>query len=77
MDMSRRGFVETLALAGGGAMTVSGAAMGGDRMSDEILKEKIRRARLSGPSMVTAEATVAGPPIASRPREIGIPPVAI
>lgn len=59
MDMSRRGFVETLALAGGGAMTVSGAAMGGDRMSDEILKEKIRRARLSGPSMVTAEATVA------------------
>jgi len=40
-------------------MTFSGAAIRGDRMSDEILKEKIRRARLSGPSMVTADATVA------------------
>jgi hypothetical protein len=28
-------------------------------MTDEILKEKIRRARLSGPSIVTAGATVA------------------
>ena len=28
-------------------------------MTDEILKEKIRRARLSGPSIVTADATVA------------------
>jgi hypothetical protein len=59
MDMSRRGFVETLTLAGGGAMTFSGAAMRGDQMSDETLMGKIRRARLSGPSMVTAEATVA------------------
>ena len=59
MGMSRREFVETVAFAGAGALTPSGAAMGGDRMSDEILKEKIRRARLSGPSMVTADATVA------------------
>jgi hypothetical protein len=28
-------------------------------MTDEILKEKIRRARLSGPSIVTTDATVA------------------
>jgi hypothetical protein len=42
MGMSRREFVGTVALAGGGALTRSGAEMGGDRMSDEILKEKIR-----------------------------------
>ena len=32
---------------------------GGTSMTDEILKEKIRRARLSGPSNVTADATIA------------------
>jgi hypothetical protein len=32
---------------------------GDTRMTDAIIEEKIRRARLSGPSVVTAEATVA------------------
>jgi hypothetical protein len=34
-------------------------AVGVVNMTDEISKEKIRRARLSGPSLVTADATVA------------------
>ena len=32
---------------------------GDTRMTDAIIEEKIRRARLSGPSIVTADATVA------------------
>src|ERR1700751_6346166 len=35
------------------------AAPQGDRMAEEIKKEKIRRALLAGPSIVTSEATVA------------------
>jgi hypothetical protein len=35
------------------------AARNGDRMTDEIKKEKIRRAVLAGPPIVTSEATVA------------------
>lgn len=35
------------------------AAPDGDRMTEEIQKEKIRRAMLAGPSIVTSEATVA------------------
>lgn len=35
------------------------AETGGNNMPDEIIKEKIRRARLSGPPTVTDEATVA------------------
>jgi hypothetical protein len=35
------------------------AAHGGDHMTEEIKKEKIRRAMLAGPSSVTADATVA------------------
>jgi hypothetical protein len=31
----------------------------GEHMADEILKEKIRRARLAGPKIVTDDATVA------------------
>jgi hypothetical protein len=35
------------------------AALDGDRMTEEINKEKIRRAMLAGPSVVTSEATIA------------------
>lgn len=38
---------------------VSPSAIGGNSMADEIIKEKIRRARLSGPPTVTDEATIA------------------
>ena len=52
--ISRRGFMEATALAG------VGVAMNGDKtMNDEVVKEKIRRALLSGPPSVTKEATVA------------------
>ena len=37
----------------------SPSSNGGTGMRDEIVREKIRRARLSGPSIVTADATVA------------------
>jgi hypothetical protein len=56
-QIPRRAFVRSLALAG--ALTPILASGGATRMGDPILEEKIRRARLSGPSVVTADATVA------------------
>ena len=67
--LSRRAFVGSLAamsavapaLAPASALDQQAAAgsLGVATMSDAILSEKIRRARLSGPSQVTANATVA------------------
>ena len=80
--LSRRGFLETAAVAGVGLATlglpgqmlrgsslpskelvqysIGDSTMHGDNsMNEEILKEKIRRALLSGPASVTREATVA------------------
>jgi hypothetical protein len=45
----------TVTTSGSGA---SPSATGGNSMPDEIVREKIRRARLSGPPSVTDEATV-------------------
>jgi len=67
--LSRRTFVGSLAAMSAVAPTLAPASapdqqtapgsLGVATMSDGILSEKIRRARLSGPSQVTANATVA------------------
>src|SRR5258708_13354307 len=54
---SRRKFMSVAAVSGV-ALTSLGAATEGERMTEEIKKEKIRRAMLAGPSEVTADATV-------------------
>src|ERR1700691_4401897 len=73
MQVTRREFLETAAVAGSGFLSlgVSVRAFGdpenerliGDEAlsgtAEEIVKEKIRRALLSGPASVTREATVA------------------
>src|SRR6202167_2701047 len=73
MQVTRREFLETAAVAGSGLVSlgVSVRAFGdpenerliGDEAlsgtAEEIVKEKIRRALLSGPASVTREATVA------------------
>jgi hypothetical protein len=66
--LSRRTFVGSLAAISAVAPALVHASalepqaapgsLGGTSMSDAILSEKIRRARLSGPSQVTANATV-------------------
>jgi hypothetical protein len=55
--LSRRKFMSVAAVSGV-ALTSLGAATEGERMTEEIKKEKIRRAMLAGPSEVTADATV-------------------
>jgi len=54
---SRRKFMSVAAVSGV-ALASLGAATEGERMTEEIKKEKIRRAMLAGPSEVTADATV-------------------
>jgi hypothetical protein len=62
---SRRVFLRAATITGagvasGGLSAQAEVAMSGDsNVSDEIVKEKIRRALLSGPDSVTREATVA------------------
>jgi hypothetical protein len=68
-SLSRRSFVgslaatsvvgSTLALGAAIEQQFTPAALGAAGMTDTITSEKIRRARLSGPSRVTANATVA------------------
>src|SRR5258707_12510180 len=48
----------SVAAVSGVALTSLGAATEGERMTEEIKKENIRRAMLAGPSEVTADATV-------------------
>ena len=55
--LSRRKFISVAAVSGI-SLTSLGAATEGERMTEEIKKEKIRRAMLAGPSEVTADATV-------------------
>src|SRR5258708_7755976 len=55
--LSRRKFMSVAAVSGV-ALTSLGAATEGERMTEEIEKEKIRRAMLAGPAEVTADATV-------------------
>jgi hypothetical protein len=70
MQLTRREFLETATVAGSSlvALGSSARAIGnkwliGDKAMvgevEEIIKEKIRRALLSGPDSVTREATVA------------------
>jgi hypothetical protein len=49
----------SIAALSGAAVSSLGAASDGDRMTEEIKKEKIRRAMLAGPPSVTADAMVA------------------
>jgi hypothetical protein len=63
MTMSRRLFARAAATAGM-ALTALGTspsalADGDNKVSDEVVKAKIRRALLSGPEVITREATVA------------------
>jgi hypothetical protein len=51
-------FVEAAALAGTGLITGNLAMSAENSMSDAVVKEKIRRALLSGPDSITREATV-------------------
>src|SRR4029077_7187794 len=55
--LSRRKFMSVAAVSGV-ALTSIGAATEGERMTEEIKKEKIRRAMLAGPPEGTADATV-------------------
>jgi hypothetical protein len=48
----------SVAAASGVALSSLGSAEEDERMTEEIKKEKIRRAMLAGPSQVTADATV-------------------
>jgi hypothetical protein len=61
--MSRRTFVGTAALAGAALASLNAEAQHAmpdpSRMQEEIKKEKIRRAMLAGPSVITKDATVA------------------
>ena len=57
-SVTRRKFISVAALSGA-ALTPLAARLAGDPASEEIIKEKIRRAMLAGPSPVTAEAAVA------------------
>jgi hypothetical protein len=64
LPISRRLFVQAAAITGAGLVTRSlpagDSTMSGENsISEEIVKEKIRRALLSGPDCVTREATVA------------------
>jgi hypothetical protein len=73
MQITRREFLETAAVAGSGLVSLgipvpafgdpeNERLIGDEALSgtaDEIVKEKIRRALLSGPHSVTREATVA------------------
>jgi hypothetical protein len=58
--VSRRVFVEAAAIAGAGvaALGMSGDARAAN-IADEIVQAKIRRALLSGPEIITKDATVA------------------
>src|ERR1700734_1008090 len=66
-DMTRRIFVGSLAGAAAQVLLPAGAresrakpdSTGAAGMTDAITNEKIRRARLSGPPQITANATVA------------------
>ena len=58
-SVTRRKFISVAALSGAALTTPLAARLAGDPTSEEINKEKIRRAMLAGPSSVTAEATVA------------------
>jgi hypothetical protein len=55
-DQIARGSEQPAAIGGAAEQLL---ASHGDRVAEEIKKEKIRRAMLAGPSSVTAEATVA------------------
>jgi hypothetical protein len=65
--LTRRKFLRIAAVSGMGLTSFNAlgeagdhhASIEGDHMTEEINKEKIRRAMLAGPSSVTAEATVA------------------
>jgi hypothetical protein len=54
-SISRREFAESVAVAGLATWGLNGGVV----MSDEITKAKIRRALLSGPDVITRDATVA------------------
>src|ERR1700751_4851294 len=56
--VTRRKFISVAALFSTAVCSLN-AAPDADHMAEEIKKEKIRRAMLAGPSVVTAEATVA------------------
>jgi len=61
--ISRRSFAGTAALAAialaAGSATISAVTVETDARQDETLNAKIRRARLSGPTVITKDATVA------------------
>ena len=61
--MSRRSFAGTAALAAialaAGTARMSATTLESEAKQDEALNAKIRRARLSGPSVITKDATVA------------------
>ena len=60
--ISRRSFVGTAALAAialaAGSATISATTIETDARQDEAWNAKIRRARLSGPTVITKDATV-------------------
>jgi hypothetical protein len=61
--ITRRSFAGTAVLAAialaAGTATMSAISLESDAMQDETLNAKIRRARLSGPAVITKDATVA------------------